>query len=212
MQIGKYKLGRYHGIIEKKWNDNTYSYETDFSSENDLMKSVYAIEQCVGKICGVATDNPKILSDFKVYRGPKAVEKLKSLQNNSLTEKRIKLEHVDKNKAFLRSGVGYANIKHIEITYMNEYYSVVYGVRVLDGEYVDGHGFFCITNRQAGGQLYTSLYDGAVTFFDNTTANAECIYKSINNQEVSLLIAEAIRVNELKNLKIGDEEIELYEW
>lgn len=79
MQIGKYKIGRYHAIIEKKWEDNTSTFETEFSSEKDLMESVYAIGRCKGKLCGVATDKPMILIDYKVYRGKDAVEKLEAL-------------------------------------------------------------------------------------------------------------------------------------
>ena len=69
MRIGKYQIGRYHAIIKKFYEDGSVEYETSFSSENDLMESVYAIQKCVGKLIGIATDNPKVLIDMDVIRG-----------------------------------------------------------------------------------------------------------------------------------------------
>ena len=81
MQIGKYKLGRYHAIIEKQMEDNTFEYETDFSSQKDLQESVSAIMYCIKNqvVCGMATDNPMKILRMKVYTGIDAVDKLKSL-------------------------------------------------------------------------------------------------------------------------------------
>jgi len=79
MQIGKYKLGRYHAIIEKKWEDDTYTYETDFISKKDLLESIYAIGYCIRNKIPCGMDNPMKIIDINVYRGKEAVEKLKSL-------------------------------------------------------------------------------------------------------------------------------------
>jgi len=77
MKIGKYKLGRYHAIIEKEMEDNTAMYETDFSSEKDLQESVSAIAYCIANkvVCGSATDNPMKILGMKVYKGKEAIDK-----------------------------------------------------------------------------------------------------------------------------------------
>lgn len=83
MQIGKYKLGRHKAIIEDKWEDNSFTYETDFSSESDLQESVSAIRYCIiNKLeCNrIGLDNPMKILSMKVYRGQEAIEKLKSLE------------------------------------------------------------------------------------------------------------------------------------
>ena len=81
MKIGKYKLGRYHAIIEKQMEDSTAMYETDFSSEKDLQESVRAITYCIANkvVCGAATDNPMKIIGMKIYRGREAIDTLKSL-------------------------------------------------------------------------------------------------------------------------------------
>ncbi|RFZ75568.1 hypothetical protein DS742_28310 [Lacrimispora amygdalina] len=80
MQIGNYKLGRYHAIIEKTWEDATCTYETDFISKADLQESISAIRYCLinGIKCGM--DNHMKMIGMKVYKGKEAVEKLKSLE------------------------------------------------------------------------------------------------------------------------------------
>ena len=83
MKIGKYKLGRYHAIIEKKMEDGSYQYETDFSSKADLKESVRAIQYLIGtgeKVC-VFTKKPMRILGIKIYRGKEAIEKLESLKN-----------------------------------------------------------------------------------------------------------------------------------
>lgn len=81
MKIGKYKLGRLHAIIEKKMEDNSFMYETDFISEKDLQESINAIMHFVnsGENVGIFSDNSMKILSIKVYRGTEAIEKLKSL-------------------------------------------------------------------------------------------------------------------------------------
>lgn len=69
MRIGKYQIGKYHAIIKKIYEDGSVDYETSFSSESDLVESVYAIQKCIGKMVGIATDEPKVLIDMVVIRG-----------------------------------------------------------------------------------------------------------------------------------------------
>ena len=69
MKVGEYQIGRYHAIIKKIYEDGSIDYETSFSDYEDLMKSVWAIKQCIGKMCGIATENPKKLKEMKVIRG-----------------------------------------------------------------------------------------------------------------------------------------------
>lgn len=73
VKIGKYKIGRYHAIIKKTYEDGTIDYETSFSDKNDLYKSVFAIESCIGKLIGIATDNPKVLTDMTVIIGKEKI-------------------------------------------------------------------------------------------------------------------------------------------
>lgn len=73
MKVGKFKIGRYHAIIKKCYADGSVSYETSFSDPADLMKSVYCLELCIGKMVGLATDSPKILTDVQVFRGKQEI-------------------------------------------------------------------------------------------------------------------------------------------
>lgn len=75
MKVGKFQIGRYHAIIKKEYDDGSVDYETSFSDQNDLMKSVYAIQLCIGKLVGTATDNPKVLKDMSVIRGKENIIK-----------------------------------------------------------------------------------------------------------------------------------------
>ena len=75
MQIGKYKIGRYHAIIKKIYEDGTVHYETSFSDEMDLFQSVYAIRSCIGKLIGIATDNPRVLVGMEIIRGKENIAK-----------------------------------------------------------------------------------------------------------------------------------------
>lgn len=80
MRIGKYQIGRYHAIIKKIYEDGSVDYETSFSSESDLLQSVYAIQRCIGKMVGIATDEPKVLIDMVVIRGKEYI--IKELQKD----------------------------------------------------------------------------------------------------------------------------------
>lgn len=75
MKVGKYQIGRFHAIIKKIYKDGTIDYETQFSSNADLMGSVCAVRQCVGEIVGIATDSPKVLSAMSVIRGKENIIK-----------------------------------------------------------------------------------------------------------------------------------------
>lgn len=75
MKVGKYQIGRYHAIIKKEYEDGSIDYETSFSDAEDLQKSVYAINKCIGHICGTATDNPKVLTGMSVIRGKENIIK-----------------------------------------------------------------------------------------------------------------------------------------
>lgn len=78
MKIGNYQIGRYHGIIKKMYEDGSFDYETSFSDAADLMQSVYAIHNYIGKIgkmVGIATDNPRVLVDMTVIRGKENIIK-----------------------------------------------------------------------------------------------------------------------------------------
>jgi len=79
LKVGKYQIGKYHAIIKKEYEDGTSDYETKFSDEDDLMKSVIAIERCIGKEVGIATVNPKILKSMFVIRGKENI--IKELEN-----------------------------------------------------------------------------------------------------------------------------------
>lgn len=82
MKVGKYQIGRYHGIIKAFYEDGSYDYETSFSDEEDIRKSIYAVRQCIGRVCGTATDNPRKLIDMQVIRGKEAIiEELEKEQN-----------------------------------------------------------------------------------------------------------------------------------
>lgn len=69
MQIGKYKIGRYHAIIKEIYEDGSKSYETIFSSKEDLKQSEIALYECIGKTVGIATEHPRILKDIQIITG-----------------------------------------------------------------------------------------------------------------------------------------------
>lgn len=75
MKVNNYQIGRYHAIIKKIYEDDSIDYETSFSSEVDLMKSAIGISQCIGKLVGIATDNPKVLKSYTVIRGKEEIIK-----------------------------------------------------------------------------------------------------------------------------------------
>ena len=75
MKVGNYQIGRYHAIIKKTYEDGSIDYETSFTDQSDLMESVYAIRRCIGKVVGLATDSPKILTDMAVIRGKEEITK-----------------------------------------------------------------------------------------------------------------------------------------
>lgn len=51
MMVHGYKVGRYPAIIRKRYEDGTVNYETDFSSDADLIESVNALIACIGHMC-----------------------------------------------------------------------------------------------------------------------------------------------------------------
>lgn len=73
MKVGTYQIGRYHGIIKKLYEDGSVDYETSFTSQDDLMRSVYAMRRCWGQMVGLATDNSRVLTDIKIIRGKEAI-------------------------------------------------------------------------------------------------------------------------------------------
>lgn len=75
MKIGEYQIGRYHAIIRKDYTDGSHDYETSFSDENDLYKSVQAINSYIGKMVGIATDNPRVLTKMSVIHGKENIER-----------------------------------------------------------------------------------------------------------------------------------------
>ncbi len=75
MKIGKYQIGRYNGIIKKFYEDGSFDYETSYTSELDISESIFAIENCIGNVVGIATVNPKILVNIDVIRTKKILLK-----------------------------------------------------------------------------------------------------------------------------------------
>ncbi len=75
MKIGNYKIGKYHAIIKSFYEDGSHDYETDFTSQADLLESVHAIKSCIGTMVGIATDNPQVLKDMVVIRGIEEIKK-----------------------------------------------------------------------------------------------------------------------------------------
>ena len=69
MKVGKFQIGRYHAIIRKSYADGSVDYETSFSDHADLMESVCCLRLCIGKMVGIATDTPKVLTGVQVIRG-----------------------------------------------------------------------------------------------------------------------------------------------
>ena len=69
MKVGKFQIGRYHAIIRKSYADGSVDYETSFSDHADLMESVYCLRLGIGKMVGIATDTPKVLTGVQVIRG-----------------------------------------------------------------------------------------------------------------------------------------------
>lgn len=69
MKVGEFQIGRYHAIIRKNYADGSVDYETSFSDQADLMESVYCLRLCIGKMVGLATDTPKVLTGVQVVRG-----------------------------------------------------------------------------------------------------------------------------------------------
>lgn len=75
MVVNNHKIGRYHAIIKAIYDDNSIYYETDFTSESDLLESVSAYNWLIGEKVGLATDNPRILKDFEVIIGKENIIK-----------------------------------------------------------------------------------------------------------------------------------------
>ena len=73
MKVGEFQIGRYHAIIRKSYADGSVDYETSFSDHADLMESVYCLGLCIGKMVGLATDTPKVLTGVQVIRGKQEI-------------------------------------------------------------------------------------------------------------------------------------------
>lgn len=69
------KIGRYHAIIKKMYTDGSYDYEIDFCSRADLIETVAALNRCIGKTVGIATDTPRVLAGYQVIRGLAAINR-----------------------------------------------------------------------------------------------------------------------------------------
>lgn len=69
MKVGKYQIGRYPSIIKKTYEDGSVDYETSFSDSSDVAESYYCLRQCIGELCGTATDNPQVLTGVELIRG-----------------------------------------------------------------------------------------------------------------------------------------------
>lgn len=86
MMVHGYKVGRYPAIIRKRYEDGTVNYETDFSSDADLIESVNALIACIGHMCGTATDHPAVLKTLEVIYGKERIEmelKIASMMKHS---------------------------------------------------------------------------------------------------------------------------------
>lgn len=79
MEVGKYQIGRYHGIIKKTYEDGSVDYETSFSSRADLAESYHCLRMCIGKMVGLATENPKVLTAVERIIGKENI--IKELEN-----------------------------------------------------------------------------------------------------------------------------------
>lgn len=74
MIVHGYRIGRYPAIIRKRYEDGTVEFETDFSSDTDLLESVNALIACIGQMCGIATDHPAVLKTLEVIHGKERIE------------------------------------------------------------------------------------------------------------------------------------------
>lgn len=75
MIIGNYKIGKYPAIIKKTHEDGLILYETDFDSSKDLAISANALSECIGKMCGIGTNHPAVLSSIEIILGKEAITK-----------------------------------------------------------------------------------------------------------------------------------------
>lgn len=75
MKVGKYQIGRFHGIIKKVYEDGSFDYETSFTDARDLYLSVDGLNRCLGMLVGIATDHPKVLKQFSIIRGKEEIIK-----------------------------------------------------------------------------------------------------------------------------------------
>lgn len=82
MQVGEFKIGRYHAIIKLTYADGSVDYETSFSDQADLMESAYSIKTLIGEMVGIATDTPKLLTGMRVIRGKQEI--IKELEGKQL--------------------------------------------------------------------------------------------------------------------------------
>lgn len=87
MKVGQYQIGRYHAIIKKEYEDGSSDYETSFLNEADLMDSVRSLNQCIGKLVGLAMPNPRVLMRISVIRGKENIIKELESAKQLLKEK-----------------------------------------------------------------------------------------------------------------------------
>ena len=61
----------------KKTRNGDYKilYETDFDSSTDLAISANALGECIGKMCGIGTNHPAVLSSIEIILGKEAITK-----------------------------------------------------------------------------------------------------------------------------------------
>lgn len=74
MMVHGFEVGRYPAIIRKRYEDGMTEYETDFSSDADLIESVNALIACIGHLCGVATAHPAVLKTIEIIYGQERIE------------------------------------------------------------------------------------------------------------------------------------------
>ena len=78
-EVGMMKVGKYHGIIKKTYEDGSIEYETSFSDSSDLAESYHCLRLCIGEMVGLATDNPRVLTAVERIIGKENI--IKELEN-----------------------------------------------------------------------------------------------------------------------------------
>lgn len=144
MKIGKYEIGSYPAIIKKTYADGSFGYETSFSDQSDLYESMKAIHSCIGKVVGIVTNDPKVLTGMTVIRGMENIRRELSTRPEQL----FKCNTVKQWKIMewlVAQGITGEDVASAELTgsamvrvtnpagqYMDLYCSDTYDVRILD--------------------------------------------------------------------------------